>query len=242
MQAREISARESTRVQAAPVDLEFGKFEPGQVVRLFAIAAGALGAGALGGLLLSWGAAGSSSSWGWLAALGLWVGVFGALLLALGFALAGAVTVLAARSWWRHQARVDDWHFAQLAAYEAAGGQEREREVSMRGLTLAEPLHVLGVALAVAERAQRGERSPWSSTQLRGDVWFGNMKLGQLGKGEAEDFSKALAQLGLVRGRVKGAAGQLATADYAEVLQLVASGYGKVRPGAPDRAEQEGGD
>lgn len=239
MQVREIQARESTRVQAAPVDLEHGRFEPGAAVRLFGIALGGLVAGALGGMLLSWGVAGTSSEWGPVASASVWVATFGALLLGLGFALALAITVLAARGWWRHQERVDDWHEAQLAAYTAAGGQQVEREVKIGTLSTSEPLHVLAVALHVVEQAQRGERTPWASTALRGDVWWGNLKLGQLGKSDAEDFSKALAQLGLIRGRSKGAAGQLVTTDPAEALTLVAKNYGKVKPGAVDPAAQE---
>jgi hypothetical protein len=66
------------------------------------------------------------------------------------------------------------------------------------------------------------------------------MKLGELGKGSAEEFSKAIAQLGLVKGRAKGSAGQLVTSEVGEVLELVARNYGKVRPGGP--VPDEGGE
>jgi hypothetical protein len=55
--------------------------------------------------------------------------------------------------------------------------------------------------------------------------------MGDLSKADAEQFSTALATIGLVKGRKAGAAGQLATKDPGEVIQLVMRNYGKVRPG-----------
>lgn len=238
MNVHETRARENRRTQAAPVDLEHGRFDPEQVVQLFIIAACALGAGSIGGVLASWGMAGAGSSWGPLAALARWLGIFGALLCGLSFATAGAITVLAARGWWRHQARVDDWHYAQLDAYEHAGGQEIEREVLQRSLSLSEPLHALAVALHVVERARAGESTPWASTKLRGPVWYGQLHLGELTKTDAEAWSNALADVGMVKGRRKGYAGELAVKTEGEVLQLVSRNWGKIAPGKLRQIDQ----
>lgn len=232
LKATNISAREATRVQAAPVDLEHGRFEPDHVVRLFAIAVGGLGSSAFGGLLLSWGAGVSNYRSGFVSALGVWLAVFGGLMFLLGLALAGAVIFLGSLGWWRHIGRVDDWHYAQLNAYESAGGQESEREVHVGSLSVREPSHLALVIIHVLDRASRDAAPSWTSTALRGDLWCGNVKLGQLSKPQAEEFAKALAQLGLVTGRVKGSAGQLATRDMGSALALLGAGYGKVRPGA----------
>lgn len=237
MNVTETRAREARRTQAAPVDLEHGRFEPGQVVQLFVVAVVALAAGSFGGVLLSIGTAGAGSSWGWLAGLSTWVAVFGALLAALGFALALAITVLAARGWWRHQARVDDWHYAQLDAYEQNGGQEATREVLERTLTTTEPTHALLVALAVLQRHREGVQTPWSSLQLRGPLWYNGVRIGDLSKSEAEQFSRLFAEVGAVQGRRKGHAGQLAAADEGQLLQLVAKNWGKHVPGRVERVE-----
>lgn len=239
MHYSETRAREERRTQAAPVSLEHGRFEPRQVVQLWLVALGAIGAGSLGGLFITWGSAATDSTWGWVRGLGLWLAIFGGLTTVLSYAVALAVSVLAARGWWRHQARVDDWHYAQLDAYEAAGGQESRREVLQRTLTATEPAHALLVALSVVERARSGEATPWSSPKLTGDVWYGTVRLGELSKSEAEEFSKFFAEIGLVAGRKKGQAGKLVATSEQEVLQLVARNYGKYVPGRVERPEQE---
>lgn len=239
MNMTETRAREQRRTQPAPVDLEHGRFEPGQVIRLFGIATGALAAGAAGGMLLTAGLQGTESRWGWLAGLSTWIAVFGALLMALAWALAAAVTALAARGWWRHQDRVDDWHFAQLAAYEAAGGQESSREVLQRTLTTTEPAHALLVALHVLQQAREGVPTPWSSPKLTGPLFYNGVRLGDLSKAEAEEFSKLFGAVGLVRGRRKGHAGELAVSTEQDVLRLVAQNYGRYVPGRIERADPE---
>lgn len=240
MNLQETRARENRRTQAAPVDLEHGRFQPDQVVQLYIVAAIALAAGAVGGVLMSWGLAGAGSTWGWLATLSTWIAIFGGLLALLSFGTAGAISFLAASGWWRHQARVDDWHFAQLAAYEHAGGQEIEREVLQRSLSLSEPLHALAVALHVVERARAGEPTPWASTKLRGVITYGHLSLGELSKTDAEAWSLALADVGIVRGRRKGYAGELAVQSEGEVLQLVSRNWGKIAPGK--RRQLDAGD
>lgn len=240
MNLTETRARESRLTQAAPVSLEHGRFEPGQVVQLWLVALGAIGAGSLGGLFLTWGSAAFDSEWGWLRGLGMWLAIFGVLLMVLSYAVAVAVSLLAARGWWMHQLRVDDWHIAQLAAYEAAGGQQVEREYTSRTLTTSEPAHALLVTLAVLDRARAGEATPWSSPKLTGPLWFGTVKLGELSKSEAEAFARLLGEVGAVTGKRKGYAGQLATSDPGELLALVARNYGKHVPGRVERATIEG--
>lgn len=235
----ETRAREERRTQPAPVDLEHGRFEPHQVVSLWGIAAAALAVGSFGGLLVSWGSATLTSSWGWLAGLGMWLAIFGVLLMVLSYAVALAISLLATRGWWLHQQRVEDWHQVQITAYEAAGGQETRREVLQRTLTTSEPAHALLVALHVVQQAREGVATPWSSPKLTGPLFYNGVRLGDLSKAEAEDFSRLLAEVGLVKGRRKGFAGQLAAASEGEVLQLVASNYGKYVPGRIQRPEIE---
>jgi hypothetical protein len=235
----ETRARELRRTQPAPVDLEHGRFEPGQVLKLWGIAAGALGVGSLGGLFISWGSAASSSHWRLVASAGLWLLIFGVLLTVLSYAVALAISLLASRGWWQHQQRVEDWHYAQLAAYEAAGGQESQREVLQRTLSTSEPAHALLVALHIVQQAREGIATPWSSPKLAGGggLWYNGVRLGDLSKTEAEEFSRLFAEVGLVKGRKKGAAGQLAVTGEAEALQLVAQNWSKYVPGRVDRSE-----
>lgn len=237
----ETRAREERRTQAAPVDLEHGRFEPGQVLKLWGIAASALAVGSAGGLFISWGSAASSSHWRLVASAGLWLLIFGILLTVLSYAVALAISLLATRGWWQHQQRVEDWHYAQLAAYEAAGGQESNREVLQRTLDHSEPAHALLVALHVVQQAREGIATPWSSPKLAdgGGLWYNGVRLGNLSKTEAEEFSRLFGAVGLVHGRRKGHAGQLAVAGEAEALKLVAQNWSKFVPGRVDRTDEE---
>jgi hypothetical protein len=231
MQFKELKAREERRTQAAPVSLEHGAFEPAQVVALWAIALAAIAVGSVGGLLISWGSAGADHPWGWVRGLALWLALFGGLTTVLSYAVALAVAALAARGWWRHQLRVDDWHYAQLDAYVAAGGAESVREVSERTLTVADPAHALLVALAVLQAHREGIATPWSGPKLTGPLWYAGVRLGELAKGDAEQFSRLLGDVGAVTGRRKGFAGTLAATSEGELLALVARNYGRHAPG-----------
>ena len=106
-----------------------------------------------------------------------------------------------------------------------------ERTITGWELMTDRPLHMLGLALALHERVKRGEDTPFSTRQLTGDVWLGNVKLGQLTPAAAEEASRFLADVGLVKGRQARQAGRWAAESTEEVIQAVARRW--VKRGGP---------
>lgn len=236
----DITAREKVLTQAAPMNEDAGRLVANEAIQFAGIAGASLAIGSVCVLIAQAALGGDSydpAPLRWLRSFGLLLGASGGL---LGFGFAGLVLWLTIRGWVSYQDRLERWHFAHLTAYESAGGQATEREVRISALSLSEPLHVLAVALAVVDKHNETGRVTWSGPALRGEVWLGRLRLGDLGKSDAEQFSAALTTLGLVRGRKAGAAGQLATTDPGQVLQLVKKNYGKLRPGEITRPELEG--
>lgn len=239
----DIHAREKVLTQPTPMDQDAGRLVANEALQLAIIAGGALALGSVCVLIAQLAVGGDSYEPGPIRALrsfGVLLGASGGFL-AYGFSF--VVSWLTVRGWIAYQERLERWHFAQLAAYEAAGGQQTEREVRISAMTLAEPLHVLAVCLSVVERHKETGRVTWSGPALRGEIWLGRLRMGDLGKSDAEQFSTALATLGLVKGRKTGAAGQLATTDPGEVIELVKRNFGKLRPGEISRPQiEESGD
>jgi len=235
----DITAREKVLTQAAPMNEDTGRLVANEAIQFAGIAGASLVIGSVCLLIAQASLGGDIYDPAPLRALrsfGLLLGAAGA---ALGFGFAILVSWLTMRGWVSYQERLERWHFAHLAAYEAAGGQQTERSLTISTMTLAEPLHVLAVALAVVERHRETNRVTWSGPALRGEVWIGRLRMGDLGKSDAEQFSTALATLGLVKGRKAGAAGQLTVSDPAQVIELVKRNYGKIRPGEIVRPEME---
>lgn len=240
MHNQQITAREKVYTQAGAMDEDAGRLVANEAIQFAGICGASLAVGCVCVLIgtTSAGVDDYAPAWLWtLSTFGMWFGGIGAL---FAFGFGGAVGYLTLRGWFAYQARLANWHDAHVAAYRAAGGQQTERQVTVSALTLNEPLHVLAVALAVVDKHAETGRVTWSGPALRGDVWVGRLRLGDLGKSDAEQFSTALTTLGLVKGRKAGAAGQLVTTDPAEVLQLVKRNYGKLRPGEITRPQMEG--
>lgn len=239
MHKQEITAREKVLTQQTPMDEDAGRLVANEAIQFAGICGASLAIGCVCVMLAQASLGGDSydpAPLRTLRSFGLLLGALGAL---VAFTFGGVVAWLTLRGWFGYQDRLDRWHFAHLAAYENAGGQQTERELRVSTMTLHEPLHVLAVALAVVERHNETGKVTWSGPALRGDVWLGRLRLGDLGKSDAEQFSMAMSTLGLVRGRKAGAAGQLVTTDAGEVLQLVKKNYGKLRPGESTRTDVE---
>jgi hypothetical protein len=240
MQTTNITARERIGTQDAPMNEDTGRLVANEAIQFAAIAGAALCIGAVCVLVATAALVGGDSyEWGivrLLRSFGLLFGTSGAIVC---YGFAGVVSWLTIRGWIAYQQRLANWHTAHLAAYKLSGGQQRERELTIRTMTLAEPLHVLAVALAVVERHREDGSVTWSGPALRGEVWIGRLRMGDLGKNDSEQFSAALATLGIVKGRKAGAAGQLVTKEPAEVIDLVKRNFGKLRPGEVVRAEVE---
>lgn len=229
MQRVDISTRERISTQAGAMDLNAGRLILAEAVKLFVVSAGAWLLVVMGLLLvgLMWG--GDRYEWHAVRLMRYAVGGFGAGLATLAAGAAGASSHILIRGWYRYAARLEEWHRAELRAYRAAGGQVVDRSYTVRALTIQEPAHVVLVALALAERARREEGFKPSVETLRGDVWLGRVKVGELSKPTAEEFARALHQVGLLKGRKAGYAGQLTTVDPGEIIELVTTRAGRIR-------------
>jgi hypothetical protein len=191
--------------------LDDGRLDVGRAAVLAGFVFGALLLGALG----AWGAAAQlGGGSGAVMLLGLAVA-----LLAWGFG--GAVGYLGALEWLDRRRRVEEWHAAALAAYEAAQGAETIEQVSEYTLTTSNPAHVLLAALWTHFRLREGVETPYSARKLAGPLFLAGRRAGELSKLGGEEMSKRFAELGLVQGRAEGRAGEWIPESAEEVWDTV---------------------
>jgi hypothetical protein len=222
---------EAVRPVRSQMDLDVGRLNPREAVQLVGLTVGSLFVATLAALLL----------WlVWPKEFETWSAVrfvFAAFALGLGL-LAGGFGVVVARltldDWTEYRGRLNEWHAVAIAAYEANGGREQVRELTVWDLSPSMPLHVLGVALSAHRRVQQGQDTPWSVRALEGPVMLGGRRLGTVSRSAAEEFSRDLAKLGLVSGRAPGRAGTWAASSEAQVVELVVNNWRKL--GRPDVA------
>lgn len=239
MQRVDYSARERISTQAGAMNLDAGRPQLAEAVKLFLFSAAAWVVCCIGLVIVAavWG--GSAYEHRAIVLLRYLAGGTGAGLAGLAAFYGGAMAHVFVSEWYGYQARRDAWHRAELRAYSQAGGQVVDRQLTVKALTTQEPAHLLLVALALTEKIKNGQAKEPSLSALQGDIWCGRVKVGELSKPAAEEFLTALAQMGIIRGRTKGKAGELAALDLAEVYQLATTRAGRVRAlGAPaDDAE-----
>ena len=243
MQKLDMSARERISTQAGAMDLNAGRPALADAVKLFLFSAAAWCVVCIGLVVVAavWG--GSPYEHRALTLLRYLAGATGGGLAALAVFYGGALGHVYVSEWYGYQLRRDAWHRAELRAYSQAGGQVVDRQLTVKALTTSEPAHLLLVALALAEKIRNGQAREPSLAALQGDVWCGLFKVGELSKPAAEEFLTALAQMGVIKGRTKGKAGQLATLDAGELYTLATTRAGRVRQLAgPAGAELAGDD
>lgn len=242
MQRLDVSTRERISTQAGAMNLDSGRLLLAEAVKAFGVSLAAWFLVCLGALLVQ---AALAAIWSAsdVARLFLWfVGTFGAGMMALAGTAAACTMYLLVASWFSYRRRLEAWHRAELRAYTLAGGQQVDRQLTIKALTVQEPAHVLLVALALAAKIRAGTVSEPSVAALQGDVWLGLIKAGELSKPAAEEFGRALHQMGLIKGRTKGKAGQLATVDPGEIIDLVSSRAGRIRQLEGERPQLAAGD
>lgn len=239
MQRLDYSTRERISTQSGAMNLESGRIILADSVKLFMVSCAAWLICCLGLLLVAIAVGGDSYEPRALTILRYFVGAVGAGLAVLAAGSASSAAHVIISGWYSYKRRLESWHRAELAAYSAAGGQRVDRELTVRALTIQEPTHALLVALSLAERSRRGDLKEPSTAALTGDVWLGRVKVGELTKAQAEEFGTALYQVGLIRNRKKGYAGQLVTADPAEIIDLVTMKAGKIRTIEGERPQLE---
>lgn len=229
MQRLDYATRERISTGRGPMNLDAGRLLVREAVRVVALDIMALiGASVFASIfLLSAYAAANTTGVLRGVCIVLALAFFAVSLLICGGA--GALTAHCIQDWRDYQGRLKAWHLAELEAYRAAGGAQVDRQLSVKALTIAEPGHVLWVALALAEKIRNGQAEEPSVAALAGDVWVGRVKVGELSRTQAEDFARALAQVGVIKGRRPGKAGQLATTNPAELIDLVTTRAGRIK-------------
>lgn len=244
MQRLDYSTRERISTQSGAMALDVGRLELGAAVKLFFYSLGAWFLCCLGVLLISAAWGGSPYEHRAWTAIRWFIGTFGAGMSALASSTAATAVYLLVDGWFDYRARLQAWHRAELRAYRAAGGQQVDRQLTVKALTIQEPAHVILVALALAAKIRNGQVTEPSTAALQGDIWLGLVKVGELSKPQSEEFLRALHQVGLIKGRTKGKAGNLVTVEPAEILDLVTTRAGRIRqlPEPAEPAEPKGGD
>lgn len=237
MHTHTLNARERISTQAGAMDLDAGRLLLADAVKAFFISASAWVFVCAGLLLVrvSWG--GDRYEHVAVATARWFFATLGGGLAALALAAAVSTMFLLVRGWFRYARRLEEWHRVQLWAYTQAGGQQVDRTLTIKSMTAQEPAHVLLAALALAARVRAGDVTEPSVSALQGAVWLNFVQVGELTKPGAEEMLRAFSQVGLIRGRTKGRAGQLVTLDPAEILELVTTRAGRIKAPAPELPE-----
>ena len=218
---REIKQTEEKKPATSPMNLDAGKLTPWEVLQIGGVAALCCLAGTFGALLF-WLVTPLDGSYPGFRII---VGTFGGSVAVLGFSLAWVTRSLYVRSCKGYLDRLDDWHAATLAAYESSDGMEVKTETSIRDLRPTDPRDVLFVAIALSVKLAAGELDGVSVRSLKGDLWIGYTRLGDVVN--PEGMYKALQQAGLLR--VVGKKAHWVPTSLEETVKIHQRGITKVR-------------
>lgn len=214
----ELQRREQVRVSkplAPPIDLDAGAIDLRQAVLAVLFGLGLLVVALGGALVVSLSARGSDWSW-----LGI---IAGALVSLVGVGLGGTVFRVLLLQWHDHRARVVAWNTAALGSYIEQRGAVIAEEITEYSFTVSNPLHVMVIALEVHRRVVAGEEFAHATRSLRGPVFMGGVRVGELSKTRAEEMAQRLAALGLIVGRCEGYAGRWSPVSYDDVIVRLTS-------------------
>jgi hypothetical protein len=216
------------------MNLDVGRLCAREVVQLGSLTIIALFLGTLGAFLVYLVLPGQFGTWaGWRVLLAL----FGGGVAFLGYGLSLTIARLLYRDWTSYHERLAEWHAAAIESYEQSGGVQVETSITEWELSASRPLHVLAVALAIQARAQSGEQNPHSVRAIEGACWLGHLRLGDVTPSQAEHMGRALADLGLVRGRAPRRAGEWVPSGTDEILARFQRNWSKVGQGYPYHEE-----
>lgn len=213
----ELYTRERTR-SASPVkpfvDLDVGAVDIKEAALSFAFVVGMLLAAAAGAFILK--LSFTREHWNFLS------GAFGLLVALVAIYLGYAVLTLTLERWRAHQARIAAWDEAALAGYVGLGGGSYTDEVTEYSFSADNPLHVAWCAIEVMRRIRAGDDTPWAIRRLRGPLFLGARRVGELSKTEAERMGARFAELGFIEGRCEGYAGRWCVETAERVFDVVA--------------------
>lgn len=139
--------------------------------------------------------------------------------------------------WADYQYRKQEWHEVTIEAYRALRGQERIISYGEYELNPALAHHVLLAGLAVHRSVMQsgsGRAVPYSVRSLEEKLYIGNnasntVLVGELKGTAPEKMSNTFAQLGWVRNRKDGKAGDWAPQSVDELINTFTQNWGKVK-------------
>lgn len=229
------SVSQTIRPINGAMDLNAGKPDPKHALFTAGFTFASILVIALGGLLITWSMPNDNPYARWNAFRVIGVST-GGLLSLFSFRYAWSMGNITINLWTGYQRRLQDWHEAELDMYLSQNGVEVTTEVSQFELTPQIAGHVLLTALAIQHQLNSGIKTghlPWSVRGLEDKLYLdGSNKavlIGEITGTRPELMSERLAQLGLVRNRKPGSAGEWGVQSYDQVFEAIAKNWSKLR-------------
>jgi hypothetical protein len=219
---------QTIRPSSGSMNLDAGKVSGTEAFVMAGFSLASILVMALGGILLVWASPKYSYEFNAYRAIGM---LTGGLISLCGLRFAWSMSSLMLHSWKAYHKRLADWHEAELDMYLDQRGVETITEVSQLELTPNVAGHVLLTALAIQHRLMTQDvRQPlWSVRALEDKLYLdggtNSILIGELNGTKPERMSETLAQLGLVRNRREGVAGDWVPQSYEDIFSLVARNW-----------------
>ena len=223
---RSTAIHESRRLAPLPMNLDIGRMtvlEAAQVgmlalVALF-IATLAIGIARV---------AGPGEAWSTLHPLRQAVAIFAWSVALMSGGLSAVVVWLTVATWMDYRNRIADYHALYLDLMQAGEAVETETTIHEWELSPSRAIHILAVAVAIHQRVQAGDTTPWSVRGLTGPTWLGRLRLGDVPAGRAQEMTNALEQLGLIADRGPRKAGSWQPRSTDDIVMALTERYGKI--------------
>lgn len=205
---------ETRRPIDAPMDFNVGRITPRETLAVAGATVTCLFVSSLGGMLSYWA----------YSAPNFFFTLFGTLVALVCWIMAALLVRLSYETWRSYQYRLDTAFDVYLDAIEKTGGEVVERRLEVSSLLADEPLHVLGVALAVHHRLQNAdnEKIPYSVRELQGPIILNGRMLGRISTVKsAQEIGAKMAELGLITGRSEKSAGKWSASSTDDVIKAL---------------------
>lgn len=223
---------QTVRPSSGSMNLDAGKVSGTEAFVMAGFSLASILVMALGGILIVFASPKYSYDMNAYRGIGM---VTGALISLCGLRFAWSMSSLMLHSWHAYHQRLYEWHEAELKMYVAQQGVETVTEVSQLELTPSVAGHVLLTALAIQHRlqTQNVHQALWSVRALEEKLYLdggtNSVLIGELTGTKPERMSETLAQLGLVKNRKEGVAGEWVPQDYNDVFNVIAKNWNKRR-------------
>ena len=211
-----------------PVNLSAGEPTPRGAIltTLTILAIGLIGAMGLGLLMLAV-PTGYGSEWSiwrvFLAGIGLWI-------FAVSAVLAGTMFQNVRYSWNVYYDRMEEWHQAALAAYNAQNGLQVTESYDRYNLDPTRYGDVLAVVRAIYRSAE--PQSAFTRRALEEPLFLDDgahaVQIGTLNGIAPERIGTLLSKLGVISGRSARVAGTLAPPSFEDAVQIIDANWHKV--------------